>query len=94
MTFYVDTDTKLVQIFSEHCNLSQEQYEEIRGQFIFLIADYQDDEPREEIEKRVQYMTAIFEFLFNTKELSMSEHYELCLLLEQIQDEAKKVMKA
>ena len=94
MTFYVDTDAELIRIFSEHCNLSCEQYEEIRAQFIYLIADYQDDEPAEEIEKRIQYLTAIFEFLFNTKELSMKEHYEMGLLLEQIQNEAEKVKEA
>ena len=43
--FYFDTDKKLVEIFTEHCNLSGEQYEWIRGEFIFLVADIQDEEP-------------------------------------------------
>ena len=32
--FYYDTTSKLVEIFTEHCNLSGEQYEVISGEFI------------------------------------------------------------
>ena len=90
--FYYDTDAALVEIFKDHCNLSGEQYEEIRAQFIYLVADFQDSEPQEEIEKRIQYMTAVFEFLYNTKELTLKEHYELGELLEKMQDEAQKAI--
>ena len=79
------------EIFSEHCNLSLEQYEEISGQFIYLLADWQDGEPMEEIEKRSGYLRAVFEFLFNTNELTLKEHYELNEMLDAINDGAQRM---
>lgn len=75
--FYFDTDKKLVEIFTEHCNLSVEQYEWIRGEFIFLVADIQDEEDGREIDKRVAKMETVFDFLLETKELTLAEHNAL-----------------
>lgn len=75
--FYFDTDKKLVEIFTEHCNLSVEQYEWIRGEFIFLVADIQDEEDGREIDKRVAKMKTVFDFLLETKELTLAEHNAL-----------------
>lgn len=86
--FYVDTDKKLKEIFAEHCDLSQEQYEELRAQFIYLLSDYQEGEPQEEIERRISYMIAAFEFLYNTKELTLAEHCALNELIETVTAEA------
>ena len=87
--FYFDTDTKLREILAENEELGAAQYEELTEQFIYLICDYQEDEPQEEIERRTGYIRAIIEFLYNTKELTLKEHMELGELLEQIMEEAK-----
>lgn len=89
--FYYDTCGKLLEIFSEHCNLSMEQYEEISAQFIYLVSEYQDNEPEEEIRKRIGYMTAVFEFLYNTKELTEKELYELNEMLEEMEKQAEEI---
>ena len=75
--FYFDTDKKLVEIFTEHCNLSGEQYEWIRGEFIFLVADIQEEEDGREIDKRVEKMKTVFDFLMETKELTQEENKAL-----------------
>ena len=90
MELHYDTCGKLREIFAEHCNLSVEQYEEISAQFIFLVADIQEGEPQEEMQKRMAYMRAVFEFLYNTKELTLEEHYELTEMLEDVWDKAVK----
>ena len=88
--FYYDTCTKLREIFSEHCNLSMEQYEEISGQLIDLVADYQENEPDAEIEKRENVLKTIFDFLFNTKELTLKEHLDLNNMLDEMHEQAER----
>ena len=88
--FYVDTDQKLKEIFHDYCNLSPEQYEELRAEMIYLVSDYQEGEPQAEIEKRIAYLKSAFEFLYNTKELSVKQHYELGELIEKIRTEAER----
>ena len=83
--FYYDTDKKLLEIFTEHCNLSAEQYEEIRAQLIYLVSDIQEAEPMSEIEKRIEYLLAVFEFLYNTKELTLKENAALVEMVEEIE---------
>ena len=90
--YYVDTCGKLRNIFMEHCNLSMEQYEEISGQFLYLVTDIQEGEPQAEIEKRMEYMRAVFEFLYNTKELTLKENFELNQLLDDVWDTARQVV--
>lgn len=90
LPYYYNTCGKMREIFSKHCNLSMEQYEEISAQFIYLISDIQDMEPQEEIEKRMGYMRAVFEFLYNTKELTLQEDYELNQMLDEIWEGARK----
>lgn len=88
--FYYDTCTKLREIFSEHCNLSMEQYEEISGQLIDLVADYQENEPEAEIEKREDRLKVIYDFLFNTKELTLKEHLDLYSMLDEMHEQAER----
>lgn len=90
MEFHYNTCGKMREIFAEHCNLSLEQYEEISGQFLFLVTDIQEGEPQAEIEKRMDYMRAVFEFLYNTKELTLKEQYELNQLLDDVWDTARQ----
>lgn len=82
--FYYDTDKKLVEIFTEHCNLSGEQYEWIRGEFIYLVADIQEDEPETAIDERIEKMNIVFEFLLETKELTLEEYNDLCNLASDV----------
>ena len=92
IAFDYNTCEKLREIFAEHCNLSMEQYEEISGQFIFLVSDIMDCEPQAEIERRMDYMRAVFEFLYNTKELTMKEYTDLQELLKDVWDKGRKMM--
>ena len=85
--FFIDTEEKLREIFAEHCDLSPEQYLELKEQFIYLICDYQEAEPLEEIVGRVNYLRAVSELLYNTKELTLKEKYELDDLIETIVEE-------
>ena len=82
--FYFDTDKKLVEIFTEHCNLSGEQYEWISGEFIYLVADIQEDEPETAIDERIEKMNIVFEFLLETKELTLEEYNDLCNLASDV----------
>ena len=84
--FYYDTDKKLVEIFTEHCNLSGEQYEWIRGEFIYLVADIQDEENGKEIDKRIEKMGTVFDFLLETKELTLAEHAALYELANEVRE--------
>ena len=86
-SFYCDTNKKLREIFKNHCNLSVEQFEELDQEFLYLVTDYQEEEPKEEIKKRTDYLAAVIDFLFNTKELNLEEHTALINLLEEIQEE-------
>ena len=92
MEFHYNTSGKLREIFVDHCDLSLEEYEEISGQFFYLVTDIQEGEPQAEIEKRMEYMRAVFEFLYNTKQTTLKEQYELNKLLDDIWDTAKQTM--
>ena len=72
--FYYNTNEKLRGIFSDHCNLNMEQYEVICGEFLYLEADIQEEEASAEILKRAEKMEIIFDFLYETKELTLKEH--------------------
>lgn len=71
------TESNVMEIFTEHCNLSVEQYEWIRREFIYLVADIQEEETGREIDKRVEKMETVFDFLLETKELTLAEHAAL-----------------
>ena len=75
--FYYNTHEKLRGIFSDHCNLNMEQYEVICGEFLYLEADIQEEEASAEILKRAEKMEIIFDFLYETKELTLKEHAAL-----------------
>ena len=89
--FYYNTNKKLREIFKEHCNLSVEQFEELDQEFLYLVTDYQEEEPKEEIKKRTDYLATVIDFLFNTKELNLEEHTALINLLEEIGEEGGQV---
>ena len=89
--FYYNTNKKLREIFKEHCNLSVEQFEELNQEFLYLVTDYQEEEPKEEIKKRTDYLATVIDFLFNTKELNLEEHTALINLLEEIGEEGGQV---
>ena len=82
--FFYDTRGLLRKIFLDHDNLSLEQYEEISGKFMELVKDIREDEAQVQIEKRTSYLRAVFEFLFNTKELTLREYTDLGEMLDQI----------
>lgn len=75
--FYYDTCGKLREIFAEHCNLSMEQYEAISGRFIDLVDGIRDGEPQAEIERRINELDVIFDFLLDTRELTLREQWAL-----------------
>ena len=96
MTFYCNTCGKMREIFAEHCNLSGEQYEVINGRLINLVSDIQMlEEKSEELtladaEKAEAELIVIFEFLLNTKELTLEEYNALCNMVVEMDDAARK----
>lgn len=86
--FHYDTDRKLREIFQEGCNLCAEQYDAIRSRFIFLVCDIQDVEPQEEIEKKMDHMRVVFDFLLDTKEITLKQHCDLHEMLEDVWNKA------
>ena len=88
--FFINTDDKLKEIFKDHCDLSQEQYIEIRTELLFLVCDYQEEEPKEEIEKSIICLKAVADFLYNTKALTLKEHNDLHGLVDEIKTEGEK----
>lgn len=98
MAYYMDTTGKLREIFAEHCNLSGEQYEEINGRLIYLVADIQMlEEKSEEVKladaaKEADELCVIFEFLLNTKELTLKEYNDLCNLAGELAEAAQKAV--
>ena len=98
-TFYYDTDKKLVEIFTEHCNLSGEQFEEISKRLIFLVSDIQVLEEKDEeltleqVEAEAEELGIIFEFLLNTKELFLEEYNDLCNMVDELADAARKAVE-
>ena len=97
--FYYDTSEKLREIFAEHCNLSGEQFEEISKRLIFLVADIQmleekdlDDLTLEQVEAEAEELGIIFKFLLNTKELFLKEYNDLCNMVGELADAARKAV--
>ena len=94
--FYYDTDKKLVEIFTEHCNLSGEQYEEISGRLIDLVAEIQEFDGEgsyPEAERKANELGVIFEFMLNTKEVTLQEYNDLCNMVGEIADAAEKLYR-
>ena len=93
-TYYVDTCGQLRDIFKEHCNLSMEQYEEIRGRLIDLVSEIQEFDGEgtyAEAERKANELGVIFEFLMNTKEITLKEYYDLCNMVGKIAEDAKSI---
>ena len=99
MAYYMDTSKKLREIFAEHCNLNAEQYEEISGRLIYLVADIQmleeksEDVTLAEAEIEANELGVIFEFLLNTKELTLKEYNDLCNMASELAEAAGKAAK-
>ena len=90
MSFQFNTCGRMREIFAGHCNMSLEQYEEISRRFIELVQEYRDGIQLVDIEKEKNELRVIFDFLYNTKELSLTEHSDLCGLCDEIEDAAIK----
>ena len=90
--YYVDTCGKLRRIFTEHCNLSAEQYEEISGRLIDLVSEIQESDDDgcgslPEAERKAEELGVIFDFLLNTQEVTLAEYNDLCNLVNAIADD-------
>ena len=97
--YYVDTCGELREIFKEHCNLSMEQYEEISGRMIDLVTEIQETDEDgcgsfEVAEQKAEEMGVIFEFLLNTKEVTLKEYNDMCNLVGKIVNDVQKMMEA
>ena len=94
LVYYYDTCGKLRDIFTKHCNLSMEQYEEISGRLIDLVAEIQEFDNEgtyAEAERKANELGVIFEFLMNTKEITLEEYNDLCNMVGEIACEAEKL---
>ena len=87
--YSADIQNNLIRIFQDNCLLTGEQYEEISGMFINLEADIQEEVSYEDIEETVTKMFIIFEFLFNTKALTLLQYNEVCNLAGEMQEAGK-----
>lgn len=94
--YWYDTDGKMKEIFSEHCNLSPEQYEEISRRLIDLVCSIQMlEEKAEDVNladtlEEIDDMGVIFDFLYNTKVLTIYEYNEMCNMVMQMEEAARK----
>ena len=96
--YYVDTDEKLREIFKDHCRLSGIQYEEISGRLIDLIAEIQESDDDgcgsfPEAERKAKELGVIFEFLLNTKEVTLQEYNDLYNLVNAIAADIHKMQE-
>lgn len=94
LVYFYDTCGKLQEIFTEHCNLSMEQYEEISGRLIDLVAEIQEFDAEgtyPEAERKANELGVIFEFMMNTKEITLKEYNDLCNMVGEIADAAKQL---
>ena len=82
---------KLLEIFMEHCRLTIDQYEVISGEFIDLETEYQDWAPQADIERHQEKMRVIFDFLLDTKAITLKEHLELNNMVDDMEDQAKRL---
>ena len=95
--YHNDTCKQLREIFSEHCNLSMEQYEEISGRLIDLVAEIQEFDGEgtpADAEQKANELGVIFEFLLNTKEVTQKEYNDLCNMVGKIADDAQMIAYA
>ena len=97
--YYVDTCGKLRDIFTEHCNLNMEQYEEISGRLIDLLAEIQEIDEEgcgsfAEVERKAGELNVIFEFLLNTKEITLKEYNDMCNLVNSMENDARTMQEA
>ena len=91
--YYVDTCKELREIFMEHCNLSMEQYEEISGRLMDLVTEIQETDEDgcgtfAEAYQKAEELGVIFEFLLNTKEVTLAEYNDMYNLVNRIRDDA------
>ena len=77
---------KLEEIFKDHCNLSNEEYENIRGRMITMIHDVINLEPDEMIFGELDDLGVILEFCLQTKKLTGEEYDALCNYAESLMD--------
>ena len=97
--YYVDTCGKLRDIFTEHCNLNMEQYEDISGRLIDLLAEIQEIDEEgcgsfAEVERKAGELNVIFEFLLNTKEITLKEYNDMCNLVNSMENDARTMQEA
>ena len=89
--FYYYTANRLREIFSEHCNLTVEQYAALTERLEELVDMYQENRPEEETEKQADDLRVIFDFMLDAKELTLKEHMELHEMLEEMAEQAEKI---
>ena len=85
------TANKLREIFSEHCNLTVEQYAALTERLEELVDMYQENRPEKEMEKFADNLGVIFDFMLDTKELTLKEHMDLHEMLNEMAEQAGKI---
>ena len=85
------TANKLREIFSEHCNLTLEQYAALTERLEELVDLYQETRTEEETEKFADNLGVIFDFMLDAKELTLKEHMDLHEMLNEMAELAGKI---
>ena len=89
MYLKVNIQEKMVEIFNGYCNLSIEEFEELKERLINLEGLILDNE-QEEGEKEAEGLLIIIDWLYNIKELTLKQHYELGELVEDLRKIAQE----
>lgn len=89
--YYANVENKLKEIFSEHCDLGDLQYDELFGMFLYLEADIQEEEPIKEIEQRQMRILAVVDFLEKTEAITMKEYGALIEFAGEMLEAAYKL---
>lgn len=87
-----DTCEKMRQIFAEHCYLDMDEYEEISGRLMDLVAEVQEMDAEgtyEDAERKASELGVIYEFLMNVHRISLYEYNELCNMTGRIMEAAE-----
>ena len=88
----IDVLDRLAEIFKDHCNLSNEQYAVLAEQLLILAEDAKDQEFENAL-VTIDELGVIFDFLYNTRELTLQEYNDLCNLTGEIRNQMETVRR-
>lgn len=98
--FYLDEKALMIDVFRDKCNLYGEEFENIRGRYISLVAGVQElqgknpDWTLDELLEEANELAAVLKFLLEINRVDMEQHYMLMSAVEKITEAAAKAAEA